>query len=139
MRIRIVVFLMAMIFAVVLAVIIGQRLSAQAMTVAVGVVAGVAASIPTSLFMVWVTSRALQDRRAPVEMPRPAPEPRVVMMAPPSGYATAPQYAVNPYAAQMPAGYALQPPPMPRNFQVIGGAEMPVDAQSPAEEDAWPR
>ncbi len=139
MRFRIVVFLMMMGFSVTLAIVIGQRLSAQAMTVAVGVVAGVAASIPTSLFTVWIASRVAQERRPPVEMARPAPEPRVVMMAPPAGYANAPQYAINPYGAQMPAGYALQPPPMPRNFQVIGGAEMPVDAQSSAEEDVWPR
>lgn len=137
MRFRVTLFLMALAFSITLALVIGQRLSAQAMTVAVGVVAGVAASIPTSLFMVWLTSRASQERRPPIEMARPAAEPRVVVMAPAAGYGNTPQYAVNPYAAQMAAGYAIQPPPMPRNFQVIGGAELPVDAN--AEDESWPR
>ena len=115
-------------FAVSLAVVVGQRLSSEAMAVIIGVLAGVAASIPTSLIVVWVALR-VRGGQAEVVVERPAPEPKIVVMAPP---AAAPAGA---YAPQIGAGYfpltdARLAPQMPltrqpfgRQFTVIGGAD----------------
>lgn len=132
MKARIVWFTLGLVFAVSLAVVIGQRLSDEAMAVVVGVVAGVAASIPTSLMVVWFASRSLVAAR-----PAPAapPEPRVVVMTPPQPQAA---YA-NPasFGMPMPAGTMYAPSQallVPRQFNVIGGAEvMGVDAEQAAE------
>lgn len=132
MKARIVWFTLGLVFAVSLAVVIGQRLSDEAMAVVVGVVAGVAASIPTSLIVVWFASRSLVTARpAPTA---PPPEPRVVVMTPPPQAAYA-----NPagFGMPMPAGTMYAPAQallVPRQFNVIGGAEvMGVDAEQTAE------
>ena len=133
MKARIVLFLMLMMFSVTLAIVIGQRLSEQAMTVAVGVVAGVAASIPTSLLISWMASR-MWTSHVPDAMHVEPPEPRVVMVPTSTPFA-------NPTAVAYPVGtmpgYAVQPPPMPRNFQVIGGADVNLESTPPAE-SVWP-
>jgi|GEM_PF-1091054 len=117
-------------FAITLAVVVGQRLSAQAMAVVIGIIAGVAASIPTSLLVVWVTSR-LTLPRAAFEAPLRA-EPRerqiVVMQAPPApayagpnGYAAPAGGGGYAQAAYPANGYGGQPALPPRRFTVVGG------------------
>lgn len=135
MKARIVWFTLGLVFAVSLAVVIGQRLSDEAMAVVVGVVAGVAASIPTSLIVVWFASRSLVAARP---APSPAPEPRVVVMTSPQPQAAYAQPAS--FGMPMPAGAMYAPAPallVPRQFNVIGGAEvMGMDAE-PAAEGGW--
>lgn len=136
MKVRWVISLSLTAFAVALAVVVGERLTSEAMAVIVGVIAGVAASIPTSLIVVWVATRNMPERQAPVEARRdpgvgPAPEPRVVVVTAPQ---PAPQPTPNPY--QLPYPAALAPPiGGPRQFTVIGGTSLD---ESEAE-DLWPR
>jgi hypothetical protein len=137
MKTRFVWLAIGLAFAVTLAVIIGQRLSAEAMAVMVGVVAGVAASIPTSLIVVWFATRTMWATARPTqEVPALPPEPRVVVMPQPApaayqslaGYAPA-MYGPMPMAMAMPG-----PMPAPRQFNVIGGAELTgADAETVAE------
>lgn len=145
MKARVITFLMLMAFAITLAVIVGQRLSERAMTVAVGVVAGVAASIPTSVFMSWMMSRMWIQRATPSDS-APVERPYESRQAPPSwpypstlaggGY---PTLAALPYPTPSAPGYIVQPPPMPRSFQVIGGADVSLEPGSTPPEEAWPR
>lgn len=137
MRAKFVWMILGLAFVITLAVVIGQRLSAEAMAVMVGVVAGVAASIPTSIIVVWFATRALNVVAQQTPEPPTAPEPRIVVMAPPTQQ---PMY-------QAPAGYGqpnLYPPtamPMvagPRQFNVIGGVDFNAEAQSQIEV-VWPR
>lgn len=128
MKARMVWFTLGLVFAVTLAVVIGQRLSDEAMAVVVGVVAGVAASIPTSLVVVWFAARAMAASRPAAEPPPPA-EPRVVVMTPPVQTAGLPSFAPYGLPAQAAAMYA----PAPRQFSVIGGAEvsgLPAEAST---------
>ena len=130
MKTRVIWLMIGLAFAVTLAVVIGQRLSAEAMAVMVGVVAGVAASIPTSLIVVWFASRTmLATRPAPVA-PAP-PEPRVVVMPQPApaAYPGLAGYAPAMYGSPLPltmSGAPMSGPafPAPRQFNVIGGAEL---------------
>lgn len=128
-------------FAVTLAIVVGQRLSAEAMAVVIGVIAGVAASIPTSLLVVWFTTRTGVTTRTIVEMPAPRereraaepPEPRIVVMAPPppasaGAYQNYGGYVPQAYANQgMAPGYALPPALPARRFTVVGGTEVSVE------------
>lgn len=141
MKTRFLWLLVGLAFAVTLAIVIGQRLSSEAMAVMVGVVAGVAASIPTSLIVVWFATRTLVATRAAAEPPlrAPAPEPRVVLMAPPAQPAAGYQNFAG-YAA--PLTYPAMPAAMPgaaaRQFNVIGGAEL-AGADEAAVEVVWQR
>lgn len=139
-------------FVVTLAIVVGQRLSAEAMAVVIGVIAGVAASIPTSLIVVWVTSRAhlshsqtvtVRAAAQPASEPPPAAqrgpeprEPRIVVMAPPAyqNYPTYPAgpHSLNGYGQQQ--GYAPSQYPAPamlppRRFTVVGGGEVAAEAE----------
>lgn len=142
-------WVLGLVFAVTLAVVVGQRLSAQAMAIVIGIIAGIAASIPTSLVVVWLTSRLALPRGA-FEAPPAAPRERpiVVMQAPPApAYASAPsntgQYAPPGYAS--PPGYANggyggQPQVLPpRRFTVVGGGRVfTTDAdEAEQEDDPW--
>jgi hypothetical protein len=135
MKTRFVWLMIGLAFAVTLAVVVGQRLSAEAMAVMVGVVAGVAASIPTSLIVVWFATRTLAATRAAPEPPRAAmAEPRVMVMAPPQALAGFPGLA-----GYAPANYGPLPAMLaPRQFNVIGGAEMAAGEFEPAAEVVWP-
>jgi hypothetical protein len=145
MKVRYMVLLVGLAFAVTLAVIVGQRLSAEAMAVVVGVVAGVASSIPTSLIVVWVTTRTLNarsaieaERRVAAPPPAAAPEPRVVVLTQPA--APQPQ-AWSPYL-QTPYMPLPAYPVEPRRFTVIGGeAIIPPETAAEAEpaEVIWQR
>lgn len=127
-------WLLGVVFAVTLAVVVGQRLSAQAMAIVIGIIAGIAASIPTSLVVVWVTSRLALPREmyAAPRRPEPRERPIVVMQAPPApNYAAAPGYAApangGQYAAQgfSSGGYGGQPQVLPpRRFTVVGGGRV---------------
>jgi hypothetical protein len=142
-------------FVVTLAIVVGRRLSAEAMAVVIGVIAGVAASIPTSLIVVWVTSRAHLSHAQPVIMrtaaqpanePSPAPrgpeprEPRIVVMAPPA-YQNYPTYPVGPHSLNgygQQQGYAPSQYPAPamlppRRFTVVGGGEVAAETELEAE------
>ncbi|MBL8057353.1 MAG: hypothetical protein JNK29_11670 [Anaerolineales bacterium] len=146
MKARLMWLLIGLAFAVTLAVVIGQRLSAEAMAVMVGVVAGVAASIPTSLIVVWFASRTLLVARPAPAAPPPAPEPRVVVMPQPApaayqslaGYAPAmygqPLPLTMPGGAMPAAGPAY---PAPRQFNVIGGAELGGAEMETGAEVVW--
>jgi hypothetical protein len=116
-------WILGLVFAVTLAVVVGQRLSAQAMAIVIGIIAGIAASIPTSLVVVWLTSRLTLPRGTYEAPPRPEPRERpiVVMQAPPAapaysapqGYASSPGYAApaqvtRPRPATARAGYGGQ-------------------------------
>jgi hypothetical protein len=112
-------------FAISLAVVVGQRLSSEAMAVIIGVVAGVAASIPTSLIVVWVALRVRGDG-GEVVVERPAPEPKIVVVAPP---AAAHSYAPQAGPSYLPQADPRLTPRLPlgqqaygRHFTVIGGA-----------------
>lgn len=156
-------WLLGVVFAVTLAVVVGQRLSAQAMAIVIGILAGVAASIPTSLVVVWVTSRLALPREvydAP-RRPEPRERPIVVMQAPPAppgytaaqGYASsspgyaAPnaaggQYAAPGYAAPQgfnSGGFGGQPQVLPpRRFTVVGGGRvLEVDEDEDLEDSPW--
>jgi hypothetical protein len=124
MRARVLLFILSLTFAGVLAAVVGWRLTSEAMAVLVGVAAGVFASIPTSLLVVWVTTRQLRAERetwrdgvqraappAPVERAGPP----VIVLAPPgaSGAQPAPGW---PGSYLPPAAH-----PVRREFSVIGG------------------
>jgi len=149
-------WLLGVVFAVTLAVVVGQRLSAQAMAIVIGILAGVAASIPTSLVVVWVTSRLALPREvydAP-RRPEPRERPIVVMQAPPAppNYGAAPgyaapnaaggQYAAPGYAAPpgfSSGGFGGQPQVLPpRRFTVVGGGRvLEVDEDEEVEDSPW--
>jgi hypothetical protein len=140
MKTRYVWLMFGLAFFVTLAVIVGQRLSAEAMAVMVGVVAGVAASIPTSLIVVWFATRTTLSRHVS-EAPRPSepPEPRIVVLAQPTP--TSPTGYQN-FAGYPPAAYPaypVQPALPPRQFTVIGGAQVALEQPAPQEEALWPR
>ncbi len=137
-------------FAITLAVVVGQRLSAQAMAVVIGIIAGVAASIPTSLLVVWVTSRLTLPRAAYEPPMRPEPRERqiVVMQAPPqpapayagpNGYAMPPAGVAGYAQAAYPAnGYGGQPALPPRRFTVVGGGRaLEASEADDFEEETW--
>jgi hypothetical protein len=135
-------------FFVTLAVIVGYRLSSEAMAVMVGVIAGVAASIPTSLIVIWFTTRMASPRLAP-DLPTPRPEPRIVVMAQPSAdprglalSAVAPAAGFQNFAGYPSVGYAAQAyaPTLPaRQFTVIGGADVALDEPALSPEVVWQR
>ena len=126
MKYKTILFVALLAFAVSLAVVVGQRLSSEAMAVIVGVVAGVAASIPTSLIVVWAALRNRGEARV-VDNRRPeAPEPRIVVMAPPPTPPANAAPARPSYYAPAEAGLRFEPG-LPRHagrreFTVIGGA-----------------
>lgn len=138
MKPRYIVLAIGLAFAVTLAVVIGQRLSSEAMAVMVGVVAGVAASIPTSLIVVMLTSRYAIGLRPgrPVTAPPPAPEPRIIVMQQPVGQMDMTGYAL-PYP--LPQQMAATPTFAPRQFNVIGGAELFSQEVEPEMEVVWPQ
>jgi hypothetical protein len=134
-------------FAVTLALVVGQRLSAEAMAVVIGVIAGVAASIPTSLIVVWFASRSNAIHTV-VEMPLPRatePEPRIVVVTPPTPQPAAPGYGYAAPAGQAgyaSAGYAPQAILPPRRFTVVGGMAPGDEMESvdgEVEEVTWER
>jgi hypothetical protein len=144
MKTRVIWLTIGLAFAVTLAVVIGQRLSAEAMAVMVGVVAGVAASIPTSLIVVWFASRTMLATRPAPEAPAPPPEPRVVVMAQPApaAYQSLAGYAPSMYGSPLPMvmpGAAMPGPafPAPRQFNVIGGAELAGAEPDASREVVW--
>lgn len=115
-------------FGITLAIIIGQRLSSEAMAVLLGVVTGIVSSIPTSLLIVWLTTRNISKQisalenlaRTPTAQPTPKedPLPRVIVMPQP---APAPQAGYPVYPSQTGwAGAAAAPATPPRRFTVIG-------------------
>jgi hypothetical protein len=144
-----------MAFSITLALVVGQRLSAEAMAVVIGVIAGVAASIPTSLIVVWFTTRnslpqAVVDLAAapPRAAARAEPaEPRIIVMAQPQASAAYPGvagYGAHSYAgyAPAPAGPIYAAPALPalpaRHFTIIGGGEYVADsAEAALEEPAY--
>jgi hypothetical protein len=139
MKARFVWLCIGLAFAVTLAIVVGQRLSAEAMSVLVGVLAGVAASIPTSLIVVWFATRTLAVMRStPTTAPPTQSEPRVLVvpqaMAP--GYQNFASYGV-------PANVAMQAPLppawAPRQFNVIGGAELGSVEAERRQEVIWPQ
>ena len=143
MKARYILILFGLGFFITLAVIVGQRLSSEAMAVMVGVVAGVAASIPTSLIVVWLATRTSVSRAPEPPTARTSlateprfNEPRIVVMTaqPPAGAQSYAGYAPTAYPA-----YAMPPALTPRQFTVIGGAEVMLDAQDAPAEVVWPR
>ncbi len=117
-KLRLILLIAAVAFAVTLAVVVGLRLSDQAMAVVVGVIAGVAASIPTSLIVVWLTTRHLavlhEARRREPEPEREA-SPQVVILQPTP---TAAPQAFHPGYPVLPAQTVATPS---RQFTIIGG------------------
>jgi predicted dienelactone hydrolase len=143
MRVRALLWIAAVAFAVTLAVIVGWRMSSEAMAVLVGVAAGVLASIPTSLIVVWVTTRQWRAEREGREgqaraqsMPS-QPQMPVVVIAPPAAPSLAgPATWAQSYAPQLPAAPR-------RQFTVIGQDAAWEDTQAaPAArrpvEELWP-
>jgi hypothetical protein len=136
-------WMLGLVFVVTLAVVVGQRLSAQAMAVVIGILAGIAASIPTSLFVVWVTSRLALPRGGYDAPPRPEPRERpiVVMQAPPPAPAYRPG---NGYGAPNADGYnngsySGQPQVLPpRRFTVVGGGPVLEPDEDDDEQEAGP-
>ncbi len=130
MKIRWIATLLGLAFVVTLAVIVGLRLSAEAMAVTVGVIAGVAASIPTSLIVVWLTTRHLNSAPAPR-----ASEPRILYVntAPPSPqpvWPAATPTQATPYLPTLTSPNGR--PPSPRRF-------MGLDDPDPVPADTLPR
>ena len=121
MRARWVLALVSLAFVGTLAVVVGWRLTSEAMAVLVGVAAGVLASIPTSLIIVWVTTRQLRAEREAQDA-RLVARPAAASLAPPSA---PPVIVVSPPAAQAPQWSNTFLPPAavapPRRFNVIGG------------------
>jgi len=155
MKIRYIFLMIGLTFAVTLAINISDRISADAMAVTVGVVAGIVASIPTSLIVVWLTSRTHPEPlAAPASMPQDRAEPQVIMMAPPMmtpmmmqayqqqvPYQNAAGYAPSAYPAyQFPQPLQqIAPPTPPRRFTIIGGADVAIDDAEPLETLTWHR
>jgi hypothetical protein len=153
---------LGLVFAVTLAIVVGQRLSAEGMAVVIGVIAGVVASIPTSLIVVWFTSRAALPRQVidatPARAAEPA-EPRIVVMAQPpqpptyqthTAYpgqypAGQPQYPGGPQSLgnyaypSLPPAYPPQTALPPRRFTVVGGGELAAEPEYTEEEVLWER
>lgn len=143
MRAKALLWIAAVAFAVTLAVIVGWRMSSEAMAVLVGVAAGVLASIPTSLIVVWVTTRqwrAERDARegqARTQSMSAQPQMPVVVISPPAAPSLAgPASWAQSYAPQLPAAPR-------RQFTVIGQDTAWEDSQpapvarKPVEE-VWP-
>jgi hypothetical protein len=96
-----------------------------------GVVTGIVSSVPTSLLIVWIATRNINQRLdevahavtppaapAPTPTPKEEPMPRLILMQP----STAP--IVNAYSPQQGwAQAAASPMSPPRRFTVIGGNE----------------
>ena len=125
------IVLLCMVFATALAIVIGNRMSADAMAVVTGVACGVLASIPTSLLIIWATSRRNRDESWHAERGRQsrsmAPYPPVVVVNPGNGSSQSGAFQpFSPYAfderTQIPAGH--------RQFRIMG-EEDHSDTQSP--------
>lgn len=140
MKVRFVWLCLGLAFAVTLAIVVGQRLSAEAMSVIVGVVAGVAASIPTSLIVVWFATRTLTvTRSTPAPAPPPSQsEPRVLVVpqAMTPGY---PYFAGYDAPANVARQAPLPPAFAPRQFNLVGGAEMIGQEFDSPLEVIWPQ
>jgi hypothetical protein len=98
-------------FAIAAAITIGERMNEQTVSVLAGAICGISASIPTSLLIVWLTTR----RREPEHDSRPGREsyPPVVVVQPPPHPGNNPSFRpgyMNPY-----------PDPAPRQFKIVGG------------------
>lgn len=140
MRVKALFWLIGTAFSITLAAIIGWRLSSEAMAVLVGVAAGVLASIPTSLIVVWVTTRhwrAEREMQVRVQAQPAAQGPQmpVVVVAPPTMTSTGMPGWGQSYAPQLPA-------PPRRQFTVIGQDPLwdsaPAVAARQPVEDVWP-
>jgi hypothetical protein len=150
MKTRYIWTMLGLAFFVTLAVVVAQRMSAEAMAVMVGVIAGVAASIPTSLIVVWFALRTSVPRIAPEAAPptvargsEQAQTARVVVMAPTQPGPAAGWQNVAGYPVPVYPGYAapalVAPPLPPRQFTVIGGAEIAYDEAGVSQEVVWQR
>jgi hypothetical protein len=140
MRAKVLLWIAAVAFAVTLAVIVGWRMSSEARAVLVGVAAGVLASIPTSLIVVWVTTRqwrAEREGQARAQAMPVQPQMPVVVVAPPAAPSLAgPASWAQSYVPQLPAAPR-------RQFTVIGQDTAWEDTQAtPAArrpvEELWP-
>ena len=96
-----------LVFVAGLALVMGSRLSVDAITVIIGVGCGVLASIPTSILILAVTARR-ESRLDPMRGQQPYPPVVVVNSPPGNGY---------------PPVWNTLPPPVPRQFHVIGQDE----------------
>lgn len=104
--------LILVVFAVGLALVVGSRLPVDAITVIIGVGCGVLASIPTSLLIVAIAGRHdNQYGRLPGQQTYP---PVVVVNSPPGSAHGGHGW---PGAG---ASWDTVPPPIPRQFHVIG-------------------
>ena len=114
--------LLGLVFAVTLAVLVAKQMSTEAMAVVIGVVCGVAAGIPTSVLMlVFITWRDRRRDEESVQQAKQGAAPPVVVIQGGSPQAL-PQ--------GMQAGYWPAPspgPPVPRQFQIVGGDDLIVD------------
>jgi hypothetical protein len=114
--------LLGLVFAVTLAVLVAKQMGTEAMAVVIGVVCGVAAGIPTSVLMlVLVTRRDRQQDENTLQKAKQGSVPPVVVIQ-----GGAPQALPQ----GMQAGYWPAPspgPPVPRQFQVVGGDDLIVD------------
>ena len=116
----IVVFLCT-VFAIALAVIVGNRMSADAMAVITGVACGVLASIPTSLLIIWATSRRERGEdwhnERVLRSRSMVPYPPVVVVNPGNGTGQRGVFpSFSPYAFDEPAQF----PASPRHFRIMG-------------------
>ncbi len=126
-----VLILLGAIFVVALAIVVGSRMSSDAMAVVVGVTCGVVASIPTSLLIIWATSRrdveldAGGRRYAPMGMGNQFPP--VVVVNPGGSTVNRPDYGARGLYPYDPQEMYL---PAPRGFKVVGEAETSSDGNS---------
>jgi hypothetical protein len=132
MRTKTLLIAVALAFAGGIGAAIGWRLPGEAMAVLVGVAAGVGASIPTSLLIVWVTTRQLRAQieglseperesaraAAPAALPATSPagtwgQPPVIVVQPAAQAAPGPQWGGGYFPAHAPVAPR-------REFSVIG-------------------
>jgi len=126
--------LMSILLAGALAFLLGKRLSADAVALVIGVGCGVFSSIPSSLLIVWATTRQSSAVEPVSQFPRAAaPYPPVVVINP--GYAGQPGYGAPMLPgygmAPLSAGYEQMAPPSTANsrvFRVMGTPDTEDDA-----------
>lgn len=114
-------------FAMALAAFVGNRLSHDALAVVVGALCGISATIPVTLGLIIAASRNWGREESPRDTPydstpnRYAPQPPIVIVAPPQSLQT--MHASSPYPFA--SGHYLTPlntPTLgaPREFTIIG-------------------
>ena len=95
-----------------------QRMSNEAVAVLAGALCGVGASIPTSLLIVWITTRERESRRRREQPYATGVQIPPIILQPP-----AQPPPPNPYLHQPTRGSTLTHG-QPRDFQVVGDEEL---------------